>query len=73
MLKARSDQEIESCFLLMHQLRPHLTKEAFLSQVKRQMDCSQLHLDTGTKRHRAHRFYFSAGMEFHCLHLQKDL
>ena len=33
---ANSDQEIAACFPVMHQLRPHLTPESFLSRVRSQ-------------------------------------
>ncbi len=33
---ASSDQEIAACFRVMHQLRPHLTPDAFLSRVRSQ-------------------------------------
>jgi GNAT superfamily N-acetyltransferase len=34
---AQSDADILACFPAMAELRPHLTEEAFVSQVKRQM------------------------------------
>ena len=34
---AKLDAEIERCFQVMHELRPHLSAAAFLEQVKRQM------------------------------------
>ena len=34
---AKSDAEIRACFRAFSELRPHLTEEAFISQVKRQM------------------------------------
>src|ERR671911_444677 len=33
---ARDDQEIESCFEVMAELRPHLKREDFVSRVRRQ-------------------------------------
>lgn len=33
---AQSDAEIEACFSVMHELRPHLQKEGFLSRVRSQ-------------------------------------
>lgn len=33
---ASSDQEIAACFPVMHQLRPHLTPDAFLARVRSQ-------------------------------------
>lgn len=35
--RAQSDADIRACFPAMSELRPHLTEEAFVSQVKRQM------------------------------------
>ena len=35
---AVSDQEIVACFPVMAQLRPHVRKDAFLEQVRRQME-----------------------------------
>jgi GNAT superfamily N-acetyltransferase len=34
---AKTDVEIQSCFELMHELRPHLKKDCFVERVKRQM------------------------------------
>src|SRR3954463_9490110 len=34
---ARADADIQRCFAVMQELRPHLTAAAFLDQVKRQM------------------------------------
>lgn len=34
----RSDAEIRACFAAMHDLRPHLTEETFVAQVKRQRE-----------------------------------
>jgi len=37
-LKAKTTQEIQACYPLMHQLRPHLTDvEAFIAQTERQL------------------------------------
>jgi GNAT superfamily N-acetyltransferase len=35
---AKSDEEVLSCFLVLLLLRPHLKKEVFLSQVRRQQE-----------------------------------
>jgi GNAT superfamily N-acetyltransferase len=35
---AQTDEEIESCYDVMSQLRPHIKREDFLARVKRQMD-----------------------------------
>ena len=35
---AETDDEIDSCYDVMSQLRPHLSRDEFLAQVKRQID-----------------------------------
>jgi GNAT superfamily N-acetyltransferase len=35
---ADTDEEIEECYEVMSQLRPHLTREEFVPRVRRQMD-----------------------------------
>ena len=35
---AKSDQAIAACFAAMHQLRPHLTPDSFLSRVRSQQE-----------------------------------
>lgn len=37
---AQTDPEIDSCYAVMAELRPHLSREEFLAQVKRQVDAS---------------------------------
>jgi GNAT superfamily N-acetyltransferase len=135
---AKSDADIRACFPAMSELRPHLTEEAFVSQVKRQMQnhgyslvyilgnhqvvaaagyrvaeylawgkafylddlitassarkkgygsalmdwllteasnlgCTQLHLDSGTHRHDAHRLYMSRKLKISSHHFSKDV
>lgn len=41
---AKSDYEIYSCYEVMSELRPHLSREEFLAQVKRQIDESGFEL-----------------------------
>ncbi|MEO7660594.1 MAG: GNAT family N-acetyltransferase [Pyrinomonadaceae bacterium] len=41
---AETDEEIENCYPVMAELRPHLTSNEFFSQVKRQMSSSEFHL-----------------------------
>jgi GNAT superfamily N-acetyltransferase len=41
---ARTDEEIQNCYSVMAQLRPHLSEKEFLSQVKRQMNESNFKL-----------------------------
>ena len=35
---AHTDEEIESCYDVMLQLRPHIKREDFVARVRRQMD-----------------------------------
>jgi GNAT superfamily N-acetyltransferase len=35
---AKTTEEIRKCFPVVHQLRPHLNEDAFVSQVQRQME-----------------------------------
>jgi GNAT superfamily N-acetyltransferase len=35
--------------------------------------CTHLHLDSGTQRHRAHRFYFREGMDIASFHFSEKL
>ncbi len=35
---SESDQDIANCFPVMHELRPHVDRDGFLAQVKRQME-----------------------------------
>ena len=134
---AASDHEIEKCYPVMAELRPHIEEQAFLALV-REMEadgyrlayledagkvsavagyriylnlflgkhlyvddlvtaeeqrsngyggklldylrklanseqCAYLHLDSGTQRHDAHRFYFREGMSIACYHFIEDL
>ncbi len=50
---AQTDKEIERCYSVMVELRPHLSAEEFFSQVKRQMNDSNFKLvyldDNGVK------------------------
>lgn len=41
---AETDEEIENCYAVMAQLRPHLSLENFVTQVKRQMNDSNFQL-----------------------------
>ena len=41
---AETDEEIESCYPVMAQLRPHISREDFLPQVRRQMAASGFQL-----------------------------
>ncbi len=134
---ANSDEQIQSCFLVMHQLRPHLVESEFVERVREQMKeayqlafimeegevnacagfrisnnlfmgknlyvddlisaedqrskglgtslmtwlrelakqegCQVLHLDSGTHRKDAHRFYFREGMHIASYHFSEDL
>lgn len=41
---AETDEEIERCYPVMSELRPHIAREDFLPQVRRQMDASGFRL-----------------------------
>lgn len=41
---AETDEEIKSCYAVMSELRPHLTLENFIAQVKRQIENSNFRL-----------------------------
>ncbi|SUX54299.1 GNAT family N-acetyltransferase [Chromobacterium vaccinii] len=134
---AAKDQEIERCFAVMRQLRPHLQAEDFVAIVRAQMaegyqlayllngdavacvagfriqrtlvagkslyvddlatddsarshghgaammawlrqlakdqGCSEIHLDSGVQRHRAHRFYLNRKMDIVAFHFSESL
>ena len=36
----QTDEDIDSCYAVMSELRPHLSREEFLAQVKRQIEAS---------------------------------
>lgn len=135
--QAITDEEIESCFDVMSELRPHLQRESFLTQVRDMQiegyklaylkdddkvvavagyricsnlfmgkhlyvddlvtsdakrskgygetmlswlraqavdaDCHYLHLDSGTHRHQAHKFYFRQGLTIASYHFSEKL
>lgn len=136
--RAESDTAIQECFPVFSELRPHLTQDAFVAQVKRQMQnhnytlvylldqgqvvaaagyrvteflawgntfylddlitrasarkngygsalmdwllqeannlgCQQFHLDSGTHRHDAHRFYMGRKLQISSYHFSKNL
>ena len=135
--KAETDSEIQNCFDVMSELRPHLSRDSFLLTVKAmktegfnlvyleegegvvavagyriysnlfmgkhlyvddlvtaekcrskgygeqligwlrdtatQADCNYLHLDSGTHRGHAHKFYFSQGMTIASFHFSEKL
>ena len=134
---ASSDAEIEKCYPVMAELRPHIAEDGFLDLVREMEvdgyrlayledagavsavagyriyrnlflgkhlyvddlvtsnqqrsrghgaqllgylrdlaiaeDCAYLHLDSGTQRHDAHRFYFREGMSIACYHFIENL
>ena len=41
---AETDEEIKNCYAVMSQLRPHLSIESFVAQVKRQIENSNFQL-----------------------------
>ena len=134
---ARSDREIENCFTVLAQLRPHLQRDEFLQLVRHMQgegyqlayiedrgrvvavagfriftslfmgknlyvddlvtgesgrskghgtamiawlrdmavdqQCRFLHLDSGTQRHRAHKFYLNQGFNIASYHFSQEL
>ena len=134
---ARTDDEIEMCFDVMSELRPHLKRETFLETTRQMEDhgfqlaylkyrgkvvavagyrislnlflgkhlyvddlvtaeserskgygerlldwlreearsagCNHLHLDSGTQRRDAHRFYFREGLTISSFHFSEEL
>jgi len=135
--QAKTDKEIEKCFSVMQELRPHLEKETFLTTVRRmeeegyklayleknnevvavagyriftslfmgknlyiddlvttenqrsegngeklllwlrstakEKDCEVLHLDSGTQRQDAHKFYFRQGLSIASYHFSEKI
>ena len=58
-----TDQEIEECSDVMLGLRTHLKKTNFLKIIKdMQKEGNYFHLDSGTHRGQAHKFYFKQGL-----------
>ncbi len=45
----------------------------WLRTVAKEAGCAWLHLDSGTQRHRAHRFYFVQGMQISSFHFSEKL
>jgi len=45
----------------------------WLRNVARESACTHLHLDSGTQRHRAHRFYLCQGMDIESFHFSEKL
>lgn len=45
----------------------------WLRSVAKEAGCAWLHLDSGTQRHRAHRFYFMQGMQISSFHFSQKL
>ena len=134
---ARTDEEIDACFVVMSELRPHLARETFQPRIRQQMrggynlaylsnggavaacagfrifdtlpwnrvlyvddlitaersrsrgfgrrmmewlleyarrkKCQELHLDSGTRRTDAHRFYFREGMVVKSFHFSREV
>ncbi len=44
-----------------------------LRDIARQHGCVQLHLDSGTQRHQAHKFYFREGLTVSSFHFNEKL
>ena len=49
------------------------TMLAWLRQIALDNDCEYLHLDSGTQRHRAHKFYFEQGLNISSYHFSEAL
>ena len=45
----------------------------WLRDLARERGCTHLHLDSGTQRHRAHRFYLRQGMDIASFHFSEKL
>lgn len=45
----------------------------WLRDLAREQHCTHLHLDSGTQRHRAHRFYVREGMDIASFHFSEEL
>jgi len=45
----------------------------WLRDLARESGCTHLHLDSGTQRHRAHRFYLRQGMDIASFHFSEKL
>jgi GNAT superfamily N-acetyltransferase len=45
----------------------------WLRNAARESACTHLHLDSGTQRHRAHRFYLRQGMDIESFHFSEKL
>ncbi len=45
----------------------------WLRSVAQDADCAYLHLDSGTQRHRAHRFYLRQGMDITNFHFSQKI
>ncbi len=46
---------------------------AWVEGIARAEGCAQLHLDSGTQRHRAHRFYHGVGLSISSFHFGRKL
>lgn len=44
-----------------------------LEETAKQQDCKVLHLDSGTQRHRAHKFYLTHDMQIFAFHFIKNI
>ena len=45
----------------------------WLRDLAKASDCTHLHLDSGTQRHRAHRFYLREGLDIASFHFSEKL
>ena len=45
----------------------------WLKAEARRLECAEIHLDSGTQREDAHRFYFREGLTINCFHFRQKL
>lgn len=74
---AVTDTDIDNCFDVINELRPQLVKHQFVQTVrsmeKQGFKLAFLHLDSGTHRGRAHKFYFDQGFTIASYHFSEAL
>ena len=73
---AKSDEDIARCFGVIESFISKGHGKAlidWLRDLARERGCTHLHLDSGTQRHRAHRFYLRQGMDIASFHFSEKL
>lgn len=74
---AATPESIAACFSVMAELRPHLCEDEFVAVVQAMQQlainegCNAFHLDSGTQRHDAHRFYLRHGFHISYYHFMQ--